>query len=572
MASNQKFNATITIGAALDNSFKRGVGVVSSGLQSVGNEIKSVTARQRDLKKQRKVLIAEGKSVDALDDEYKRLDGTLGSLRASQKKWERAAAGSAKVGQSFGKMQGEVGKLARRTTFAVGAAGAAIFGVANSTANLGDQVAKTAKKIGIGTGAFQELRYAAERSGVSTASFDSSLERFRKRIGEAAQGTGAAKKAYEELGLSSEALGSMQPDEALAVVSDRLKDVEGQTEKMAYAAALFGREGIGMLNMLEGGSEGLKALRADAIATGNVLSEKAAKDAETFKDAMLDAEMGMAGMKNTIGSALMPAVTGMMQQFSGYMRENRDEVVEFADKFADGFQKAVPIIGQTITGLSSLVGTIGRTVGTVADLVGGFDNMGIILGAVFAGKAVLSIGSFVGSVWSLGSAFVSLAGGLPVIATGIKAIGLALTANPIGLIITGIATAAGLIYTYWEPITEFFSDLWGGVVKSATAAFEWIAGKLEWVGAAAQKVSNFFGGDDEDEAAPTKAANAPAPVIRGAQNSRGGPQPVSITSPTTITIHQQPGQDARELAEQIERVRRENEESALYDNGTAYGY
>ncbi|WP_417842036.1 hypothetical protein [Terasakiella sp.] len=545
--------------------------MVTSGLQSVGSEIKSVTARQRDLKKQRKVLISEGKSVDDLDAEYRKLDGTLDSLRVSQKKWERAAAGSAKVGQSFGKMQGEVGKLARNTTFVVGAASAAIFGLANSTANVGDQVAKTAKKIGIGTDAFQELRYAAERSGVSQASFDSSLERFRKRIGEAAQGMGAAKKAYEELGLSAEALGSMQPDEALAVVSDRLKDVQGQTEKMAYAAALFGREGIGMLNMLEGGSEGLKVLRADAIATGNVLSQKAAKDAETFKDAMLDAEMGMAGMKNTIGSALMPAVTGLMQQFSGYMRENRDEVVEFADKFASGFEKAVPIIGQTITGLTSLAGTVGGAIGTVADLVGGFDNLGMVVGALFAGKAILSIGSFVGSVWSLGSAFVSLAGGLPVVAAGIKAVGLALTANPIGLIVAGIATAAGLVYTYWEPIKGFFSDLWGGMVKGATAAFDWIAGKLEWVGSAVNKVSSFFGSGDDDQTDAPASPGAPAPVIRGARSSGGNSQPVSVNSPTTITIHQQPGQDARELAEEIERVRRENEDRALYDTGMAYG-
>jgi TP901 family phage tail tape measure protein len=39
----------------------------------------------------------------------------------------------------------------------------------------------------------------------------------------------------------------------------------------------------------------------------------------------------------------------------------------------------------------------------------------------------------------------------------------ALLMNPIGLIVTGIAVAAFLIYKHWEPIKEFFSSLWAKV-------------------------------------------------------------------------------------------------------------
>ncbi|NKD84575.1 hypothetical protein, partial [Haematospirillum jordaniae] len=156
MATEQKLSTKITIGAALDASFARNVGLIKGGLDSVGSEIKTITKRQQELKKQRKVLEREGKSVDALDREYQELGSTLDKLRVSQKKWERAAAASNRVGEKFGQMQGAVGGLARTTTVAVGAAGAAIFSLANSTAGLGDHVAKTAGKMGIGIEALQE--------------------------------------------------------------------------------------------------------------------------------------------------------------------------------------------------------------------------------------------------------------------------------------------------------------------------------------------------------------------------------------------------------------------------------
>lgn len=48
-------------------------------------------------------------------------------------------------------------------------------------------------------------------------------------------------------------------------------------------------------------------------------------------------------------------------------------------------------------------------------------------------------------------------------AGGVRALGLAIRANPIGLLVSGIALAAGLIYDNWQPITEFFGKMWEGV-------------------------------------------------------------------------------------------------------------
>lgn len=50
--------------------------------------------------------------------------------------------------------------------------------------------------------------------------------------------------------------------------------------------------------------------------------------------------------------------------------------------------------------------------------------------------------------------------------------------NPIGWAITGIATAAYLIYQNWEPIKAFFSGLWDGIKSGLASAWNYIHDKL----------------------------------------------------------------------------------------------
>lgn len=596
MAKKQRLESTITIGAALQASLRGNIGFVQSGLKKVGDGIKTVSKRQAALGKQRKVLEREGRSVDQLDREYAQLGQTLERLKHKQQKWNAAAAAGSKVGGKFSAMTGQIGRLARNTSVAVGGAAVGIFGLVNSTATLGDKVAKTADKIGLTTTALQELRYGAERSGLSTQKLDSSMERFVKRLGEGALGKGEARAAYDELGLSAEALSKMAPEQALAAVAEQMKTVEGQSKKVALAAMMFGREGTDMVNMLKDGSAGLDQFSKDAVATGYVLSEEAARDAEKFKDALLDTQLGMAGLKNTIGSALMPIVTDMMKDMSGWMRENRGLVIDFSKRFAEGFRDAVPVIGQAISGLTKAATVIGGVIGSVATLVGGFDNLGIIVGSLFAAKAVLSIVNFGSAVWGLGSAMLGLVGGMPAVVVGIKAIGLAMMANPIGLAIAGIALAAGLVITYWEPIKSFFGDLWGEVggyfttawdlaktifgwtplgmvMRTWKPAFDWLSGKVEWIGNAWKSVSSFFGGGEGPAPAPTASTAHAAAVVANAApaaNRKAGGN-TTITNANQISITTQPGQDAQEIVDEIERRQRERDNSALYDGAAVYG-
>lgn len=371
--------------------------------------------------------------------------------------------GDADVGGKFRNMTGEVRRFARNITVAGGLAAGTVFGLASSTAALGDDVAKTADLMGIGTTQLQELRYAGERAGVSTSALDSSMQRMVRRIGRAAQGGGAAAKAYEELGINARELADMDPGQALGAVADRLNQIDNQTDRIAYASAIWGNNGEAMLNMIRGGSAELENYYDQARAIGFALDEGAVRAAEDFQDALLDNQLTMSGMRHTIGAELMPAVTDLIRLFTEWLGENRERVREFARDLGEGLKAAVPIVKEIVAGVWSLVRAVGVSIDRVATLVGGYDNLAIILGALVASKALFAIVAFVVSLVKAGAALVAIAKTLPAVVAGVKLLGAAFAATPIGWVVAGIAAVAALAFTLWknwDAVGPLFKGWW----------------------------------------------------------------------------------------------------------------
>ena len=176
-----------------------------------------------------------------------------------------------------------------------------------------DQIGKKADAIGLTTDALQELRVVAEEAGVSQENLDNSMMQFSKRLGEARQGTGTAKVALEALNLSADELANMPLDQALQVVADRMTEVESATDRTAYATQLFGRQGVGMLNLLREGADGMEAMRQNARDLGIVIDEDLIRNAE-------DAENQLGLMSRVISANLSQALINLAPLLVGAAR------------------------------------------------------------------------------------------------------------------------------------------------------------------------------------------------------------------------------------------------------------
>ncbi len=189
------------------------------------------------------------------------------------------------------------------------AAGAAGIGLlVKSSLKSIDTLGKTAQKLGVTSQALQKLRYASNLAGVETRTVDMAVQRFTRRLSEAANNTGEAKDALKELGLNAKELTKLSLDEQMLKLADAFDNVQSSGDKVRLAFKLFDSEGVAFVNTLEGGSTALRQMFQDAEGLGFILSSSAVKGVEETNDAILKLGKMFSGVRDQLVAALAPAL------------------------------------------------------------------------------------------------------------------------------------------------------------------------------------------------------------------------------------------------------------------------
>lgn len=167
---------------------------------------------------------------------------------------------------------------ATRAATAVGIASAAISAAARPALDYADKLDKMAVSTGVSVERLQSFRFAADQTGAGADFVSQGLERLNRRLGEfVTTGAGPAKAALEQLGIEQEiATGKIEAGEpALDAILERLDSVEGNAEKAAIAAKLFGDEaGPRMVRLLSAGRDGVAALERQFTDLGVTIDTK----------------------------------------------------------------------------------------------------------------------------------------------------------------------------------------------------------------------------------------------------------------------------------------------------------
>ena len=260
--------------------------------------------------------------------------------------------GLKRVDSSIAKTAKRVGALAAGFAkfAAVGVAAAAAVGIALVRSQLQqiDALAKTSARLNITIQDLQGLRFAAEQSGASAGTLDKALEKLTKNIGEVQGGTGEAKKAFDELGLSAVELANLSPADALGEVANALQAVDNNSQRINFAFQILGKSGTQLVNMLANGEAGLNAFKQEAIELGLTLDEVDAAKVEAANDAL---------------NRIQKVIQGALQQATV---ELAPFIEDLAERFAD-VAKESGGMGHVVV---SVMASIGGAVATVADIVG----------------------------------------------------------------------------------------------------------------------------------------------------------------------------------------------------------
>lgn len=381
-----------------------------------------------------------------LDDIEKKAEETEGKLSRLSEGLNNFGQGAQKVG----------GKLTKRVTMPILAAGGAIMGMTAKLAGTGDQIHKHSQKMGVSYKAYQELDYWAGQNGLSQSDMEKAVGRLNQRIGEAREGNDKYSDAMEKMGINMRALeeGHLSTEQALEMTLQGLREMTNEQDKAALAGELFGSKlAQELMPAISDTSLSIEDAKKQAEELGFVLSDDAVESAAAYEDAMDDLKRKLEGLVRELGERVLPVIV--------------DKVIPAIENhLVPILQKVIDKIEIAIDWFSNLDPEMQKTVG-------------IILAVVLAlGPAITIFGKLISAFSMVGNVISSVGGALSFLS------------GPIGIVIAIIGVLIGvgvLLYKNWDTVKEKASEIFAAIG-------EFFVGIGEWFKSIFESIKGFFVG------------------------------------------------------------------------------
>ena len=314
--------------------------VISKLLIQVGVSVNGAAQAVKAINKLRKAAGAlEDQLEDAAEDAEDAADelNELGNkakasaddLKEAKKQAKGAGDETEKAGKKAGKASGHFADIAAKVALYSGAIYGAVKSIKAFTLDQLESIdatSKMAESVGVGVEEFQRLEFAAGQSGVSSERLGMALKGLNARLLAVKQtGTGEAKMALDDLGLSLSEIDGKSATEKFAIISEALKNVEDDAERSALSARLFGEEaGPALANLLAQGGDGIRDLAAQA----QVLTKEQADSATEAIDRYGELKNEIGAVARVIAVDLVPVIKPMIIGLREFIRANKDLIRE----------------------------------------------------------------------------------------------------------------------------------------------------------------------------------------------------------------------------------------------------
>lgn len=193
-------------------------------------------------------------------------------------------------------------------------AAGALVGVATDAAGAMDAIDKGSAKVGISKQAYQEWSYVLGQNGMDISKMEVGMKTLVAAMDGAAAGTESAIEKFDALGLSVyDSNGKLKDQETMmSEAIYALANMENGTEKARLATELFGKSGVEMMPMLNGGAEGIADLTQRAHELGLVMSDEAVTAGVVLGDTMDDVKQTFGALGNQLGVGFMPIIQSIL--------------------------------------------------------------------------------------------------------------------------------------------------------------------------------------------------------------------------------------------------------------------
>lgn len=302
---------------------------------------------------------------------------------------------------------------------------------------------------------------------------------------------GAHEKELKKLGFTTKSFAAAMNKDAQGAISSFIEKVKKMPKDKQYPllAKIFGKQyadDVLLLAQNTGEYNRQLGLLQETDANGNLkyigsMQREFENRSNTTENKLTKLKSSLAEIATKIGNAFLPVITSFVENITPVIYsitewvETNPQLMEWVLTIGGG-------IGAVVGGLLTLHSAFSFVSAgllpfiKVGKFLGGF--LGNFLFSAIS-KLSLGLGYLIGYVIK----------GAMMFGKAILMMSRALLTNPIGLLITGIAVAAYLIYDNWEKIGPWFSELWQTVSGAFSSAW---ASITNFCSEAWTNISNFF--------------------------------------------------------------------------------
>lgn len=403
---------------------------------------------------------------------------------------------------------------------ATGAAAAvsSITALAVKSAEATDRIDKMSQKIGISKQSFQEWDYIMAQNGMDVDKLQVGVKTLVSQMNSAEVGGKNATEAFGALGLTwQDGNGKLKSQEQmLNETMIALANMENGTRKAKLATELFGKAGIEMMPMLNGGANAITELKDRAYDLGLVLSDDSVDAGVVLGDTIDDVKKSFGSIITKIGVEFMPMIQNLLDavltnmpliqeifggvfsfignvagtaidwigQFIGWIQKLIDEAQTEGTTLNIFFEKVSEIIRKASEKVIEIVGAIIEKFNSIVDWIQNnktlVETIGIIIGSFAAAWGLLNIAI---GIWNAIGAIATA------VTTGFGA-AVAFLTSPITIVTLAIGAVIAivvLLIKHWDDVKEAGAKAWNWIKGIWNNAAEWFNKNI------IEPIGNFFG-------------------------------------------------------------------------------
>lgn len=472
-----------------------------------------VTQYRSGLEALRGTLRRNNVDLNNLDDELTSVRHRFTQAQQSSDRFRHSLSKLNKAGRSFGKFKDSfsVGTTALSTGLtALGSVTGASMAVQNTSEKV-----SLAQQYGVDYSTYASWDHGARSLGLDGEKVGDVIEEIRNKKGElsSAGEMKAYTEAMQEIGIDYKSLEGMAPEQLLYTITNGLSKIEDKEKRDHLADELGSGDIIKMMNAADAKGKTLQDVLEEKKSFSIITDEQAKKTqilTDSFGNFSRVATEAVSYVSTEFASAFLPELNNITSASVSFFKENKGEVKAYVQdlvqttksvaSFLWEHREGLAVIGKFAAGLATLTAAVGTvkflfsglsTVWNVGAAAVGFfgDKTALtaaktkIMNAALWGTKVatgaINIGStaltFLANSTALATAkTVAMNTVMGISRTAMLAFNMACAANPIGLIVTGIAAAVGAGYMLYEN--------WTSITSGLGAAWDWMANKASAIG------------------------------------------------------------------------------------------